>query len=86
MLAVGCVVVATNLPGAIPIKRAAAAGDTTVTAMVTAIPSGGELYTYDFPNGEVQTVPVPPESFQPLTASSQALATYDFPASGPSRN
>lgn len=54
-------------------------GTVAVTASVTPIASGGELYTYDLPDGEVDSVPVPPVNFNPLTASASQLATFGFP-------
>lgn len=55
-------------------------GTVTVTAHVSPIAGGGELYTYDLPDGEVDSVPVPPITFNPVTATASQLAAYGFPA------
>ena len=49
-------------------------------ASVTQTPDGGRIYTYNLPDGSVETVPVPPANFDPLTASASTLAEYAFPA------
>ena len=50
-----------------------------VTAVVSALPGGGSLYTYAFSDGQIDYVPVPPANFNPLSASAQVLAEYNFP-------
>ena len=52
----------------------------TLNADTAALPDGGTISTYTFPNGSVLTVPTPPAGFDPLTASDAELALYDFPA------
>lgn len=54
-------------------------GEIPVTANVSVLPGGGELYTYNFPNGEVESVPVAPVGFNPLTATPAQLSMYGFP-------
>ena len=50
----------------------------TVDAVVTDLSDGGQLYTYDLPDGSVMSVPYPPADFNPLTASDEQLAQYDI--------
>ncbi|MHB8262196.1 MAG: G1 family glutamic endopeptidase [Acidimicrobiales bacterium] len=42
------------------------------------LPGGGSLYTYDV-NGSTQEYPVPPNGFDPLTATASQLQEYGFP-------
>ena len=44
----------------------------------SALSGGGTLYSYDL-DGMTLNAPVPPNGFQPLTASAAQLAEYDFP-------
>lgn len=50
-----------------------------VHASVSVLPGGGQSSTYRLKDGQVLTVPTPPDGFNPLTASSSELAAYDFP-------
>ncbi len=50
----------------------------TISALVADFPDGGQLYTYDLPDGSVLSVPYPPEDFDPITATAQQLAQYDI--------
>lgn len=45
---------------------------------VTELPDGGKIYTYII-DGVENNFPVPPDGFDPLTASDETLATYGFP-------
>lgn len=45
---------------------------------VTELPDGGKIYTFVI-DGIENNFPVPPEGFNPLTASDETLETYGFP-------
>lgn len=45
---------------------------------VTELPDGGKIYTYII-DGIENNFPVPPDGFDPITASDEALETYGFP-------
>ncbi len=55
-----------------------AATEVTITAVVTELPEGGQLYTYNFPDGGVMIVPYPAADFNPLTASDRELEELYF--------
>lgn len=52
--------------------------DTLKYDYVEELPDGGKIYTYII-DGIKNCFPVPPEGFNPLTASDETLATYGFP-------
>src|SRR6202035_2239460 len=64
-------------------QHARAAGpqdsSTTVHAVMSDLPGGGTQYTYHYPDGSTENVPIPPAGFDPATASASQLAEYDFP-------
>ena len=45
---------------------------------VEELPDGGKIYVYVV-DGVENSFPVPPEDFQPLTATDEQLETYGFP-------
>jgi hypothetical protein len=51
----------------------------TITPVITKLPAGGTRAVYSYPDGEVQTVNTPPSDFDPLTATTDQLALYNFP-------
>jgi len=51
----------------------------TITPEVSDLADGAVQSVYRLPDGSVHTVVTPPASFQPLTASAEQLAEYNFP-------
>ncbi len=68
----------------ITMTTVADATDTTETSdllqcdHIVELSDGGKIYVY-YINGIENTFPVPPEGFNPIVASDEALATYGFP-------
>ena len=60
-------------------QSTSASSEVAVPALISPLPGGGSLYTYNYPGGQVDQVPVPPTGFDPATASAEELATYDSP-------